>query len=192
MENTLYLLTGAAGFLGSNVSRSLIAQNKKVRALVLKGDPMKKHVPKEAEIVDGDLLDTNSLEVFFSVPENTEIIVLHCASMVTVSPDLTPKLRAINVEGTRNIINKCVEHKVKKLVYVSSTGAIPELPKGQAITEPESFDPDLVVGGYSKTKAEATQLVLDAIAAKKSTRQLCILAEFADQTTMETDTSLIL
>ncbi len=113
MENTLYLLTGAAGFLGSNVSRSLIAQNKKVRTLVLKGDPMKKHVPKEAEIVDGDLLDTNSLEVFFSVPENTEIIVLHCASMVTVSPDLTPKLKAINVEGTRNIINKCVEHKVK-------------------------------------------------------------------------------
>jgi dihydroflavonol-4-reductase len=37
MENTVYLLTGAAGFLGSNVSRTLIARGQKVRALVLEG-----------------------------------------------------------------------------------------------------------------------------------------------------------
>jgi dihydroflavonol-4-reductase len=55
-----------------------------------------------------------------------------------------------------------VEYKVKKLVYVSSTGAIPELPRGQAIAEPTVLNPDLVRGCYSKTKAEATKLVFDA------------------------------
>lgn len=53
----------------------------------------------------------------------------------------------------------------EKFVYVSSTGAIPELPKGKRISEVRHFypyDDDLVVGWYSKTKAIATQHVLDA------------------------------
>ena len=38
-----------------------------------------------------------------------------------------PKVHAVNVDGTANIIDQCVKHHVKKLVYISSTGAIPEL-----------------------------------------------------------------
>jgi len=160
---TKYLLTGAAGYLGSNISRTLIAQGKEVRALVLKGDPAIAQVPPKAEIVSGDLVDAASVEEFFNVPHDTEIVVIHCASMVTVSPDLTDKLYAVNVTGTQNIIDACIKHKVKKLVYVSSTGAIPELPRGQVISEPDAFDPAPIVGGYGKTKAMATQLVLDAV-----------------------------
>ncbi|GHV78439.1 epimerase [Spirochaetia bacterium] len=163
MTKRLYLLTGAAGYLGSNISRSLIARHKDLRVLVLAGDPGAKRVPQEAEIITGDLLDDDSLNKFFAASEDTELIVIHCASMVTVSPELTSKLYAVNVTGTKNIINKCIQHRVKKLVYVSSTGAIPELPKGQTIHEVTAFDPRAVVGGYGKTKAEATQLVLDAV-----------------------------
>ena len=67
MNNTIYLLTGAAGFLGSNVSRALIRQGKKVRALVLPGDPAMAQIPAEAEIVPGNLLNTESLAEFFTV-----------------------------------------------------------------------------------------------------------------------------
>jgi len=163
MKNTMYLLTGAAGYLGSNISRSLIAQNKAVRALVLKGDPAITQVPAEAEIFSGDIVDPNSVEGFFSVADNTEVIVIHCASMVTVSSAFSEKLFAINVAGTRNILDACVRHRVKKLVYISSTGAIPELPHGEIIREVDSFNPEPIVGGYGKTKAMATQLVLDAV-----------------------------
>ena len=163
MNNTIYLLTGAAGYLGSSISRALIAKKQTVRALVLKGDPAITQVPKEAEIISGDILDLASLEEFFNVPDNTEIIVLHCASMVTVSSELSAKLISVNVTGTRNILSACIKHKVKKLVYVSSTGAIPELPHGEVIREIDFFDPNLIVGGYAKTKAMATQLVLDAV-----------------------------
>jgi dihydroflavonol-4-reductase len=163
MKNVIYLLTGAAGYLGSNISRSLIAKNKTVRALVLKGDPAVTQVPARTEIVLGDILDANSLDEFFNVPDDTEIIVIHCASMVTVSPALSEKLFAVNVTGTKNIIENCVKHKVKKLVYISSTGAIPELPHGEVIREVDCFNPDLIVGGYGQTKAMATQLVLDAV-----------------------------
>ena len=163
MKDTVYLLTGAAGYLGSNISRSLIAQNRTVRALVLKGDPAIAQVPAGTEIVSGDLVDPASVEEFFSVKSDAEKVVIHCASMVTVSPELSKKLYAVNVTGTQNIIDACIRHRVKKLVYISSTGAIPELPHGEIIREVGSFDPNPIVGGYGKTKAMATQLVLDAV-----------------------------
>ncbi|BCJ93929.1 epimerase [Anaerocolumna cellulosilytica] len=163
MNHRIYLLTGAAGLLGSNVSRQLIEQGEQVRALVLKGDPAMKYIPEEVEIIEGDLLDSVSMERFFTVSEGTEIIVIHCASMVTLNPKPNPKVYAVNVEGTQNIITMCLKYKVKKLVYISSTGAIPEKPGNQLIKEVKYFEPEVVTGYYSVTKAEATQLVLDAV-----------------------------
>jgi dihydroflavonol-4-reductase len=163
MNKTLYLLTGAAGNLGSSVARQLVAQGREVRALVLKGDPAAERVPPEVEVLVGDITDKASLAHFFEGCEGRDLVVIHCASIVTVSPDFNAKVLEVNVEGTRNVIDKCLEYKVRKLVYVSSTGAIPELAKGKAIAEVDRYDPDLVIGFYGKTKAEASQAVLDAV-----------------------------
>lgn len=111
----VYILTGAAGLLGSNISRQLVKQGETVRALVLNGDPAAKYVPEETQIVYGDLLDLDSLEELFTVPEGSEVYVIHCASIVTLNPNPNPKVHAVNVDGTRNIIDKCLEHRVKKL-----------------------------------------------------------------------------
>lgn len=164
MAETMYLVTGAAGFLGGTICRQLIERGDKVRAFVLPNDKAMRFVPKEAEIVEGDLCDMESLRRFFTVPEGTETIVLHIASIVTVNPDYNQKVMDVNVGGTKNIINLCLEHKeCKKLVYCSSTGAIPELPKGQKIKEVVEFDESKVLGCYSQSKALATQAVLDAV-----------------------------
>lgn len=167
-QNTLYLLTGAAGFLGSNICTQLIERGDKVRAFVLKGDPAIKFIPRGVEICEGDLCNAEDCDRFFTVPEGTNTIGIHCASMVTVNPEYNEKLIAVNVGGTENIIAAAKNHpECKKLVYVSSTGAIPELPKGQKIKEVTQFvpyDADKVVGWYSRSKAIATQKVLDAAA----------------------------
>lgn len=174
MSRTLYLVTGAAGFLGSHTCRQLLDRGESVRAFVLKGDPAVKYIPEKVGIVTGDLCDINSLENFFKVPDDTQTIILHVASMVTVNPDYNQKLMDINVGGTKNIIEKCLEHpECKKMVYVSSSGAIPELPKGQKIREVKQFDSEKVVGWYSKTKAMATQAVLDAV--KKEGLNACVV-----------------
>lgn len=74
---------------------------------------------------------------------------------------------AVNVTGTRNIITKCLSHpECLKMVYVSSTGAIPELPHGTKIKEVSKFepnDPTKVVGAYSQSKAKASQMVMDSV-----------------------------
>lgn len=167
MSNRIYLVTGAAGFLGSNVCTQLLEQGKKVRALVLPNDKSVRFIPKDVEICLGDLCDAESLEPFFSVPDGMNSVVIHCASMVTVDPSYSEKLMAVNVGGTRNIITKCLEHKeCEKLVYVSSTGAIPEAPMGTKIKEVDKFepnDPAKVVGAYSQSKAKASQMVMDSV-----------------------------
>ncbi len=167
MNSRYYLLTGAAGFLGTNICMQLLDAGCKVRALVLPNDKSVKFIPKEVEVVLGDLTNAASLEPFFTVPEGCSSVVIHCASMVTVNPNYSEKLMAVNVGGTRNIITKVLNHpECEKMVYVSSTGAIPEQPHGTPITEVSKFtpcDPKKVVGAYSQSKATATQMVLDAV-----------------------------
>ena len=166
-DNRYYLLTGAAGFLGTNICMQLLEAGCKVRALVLPNDKSVKFIPKEVEVVLGDLTDEASLDPFFTVPQVCTSVVIHCASMVTVNPNYSEKLMAVNVGGTRNIITKVLSHpECEKMVYVSSTGAIPEQPHGTPITEVSKFtpcDPKKVVGAYSQSKAAATQMVLDAV-----------------------------
>ena len=162
MKKKLFLLTGAAGLLGSNISRQLIEQGEDVRALVLNGDPALPHVPADVEVVIGDITVEADLDRFFDTGDR-ELYVIHCASIVTVSGDYNPKVHEVNVGGTGNMLKKAFEKKVKKFVYVSSTSAIPELPKGQEIEEVRSFSPKGIIGFYGQTKAEASQLVLDAV-----------------------------
>ncbi len=163
MNRDIYLLTGAAGNLGSNICRELIATGKTVRALVLNGDPAIVHVPEEADVYLGDVLDVVSLDGFFAVPEDANIIVIHCASIVSLTPRYSQKVHDVNITGTQNILDQCVKHGVKKLVYISSTSAIPELPGNQLIVEVNHYDPDPIVGYYGKSKAEASQLVMNAV-----------------------------
>ena len=167
MSERYYLLTGAAGFLGSNICLQLLEKGCKVRALVLPNDKSVKFIPKDVEVVIGDLTDEASLEPFFAVPEGCTSVMIHCASMVTVDPTFSDKLMEVNVTGTRNIITKVLAHpECEKMVYVSSTGAIPEQPHGTPIKEVSKFTPvddRKVVGAYSLSKAIATQMVLDSV-----------------------------
>jgi dihydroflavonol-4-reductase len=159
----VYLVTGAAGNLGGNVVRELVARGDNVRALVLPGDSLASRLPKGVEVFEGDLLSADDLDRFFAVEEGADIIVLHVAGIVTTYPEFSQEVYDVNVLGTRNVVERCIRANVRKLVYVSSTSAIPELPHGRCITEVDTFDPDAVVGFYGKTKAEASSLVMDAV-----------------------------
>ena len=92
MSNTLYLVTGAAGFLGSTICRQLIERGDMVRAFALPGDKAIQYIPEGVEVVEGNLCSIEDVEKFFTVPAGTETVCLHIASVVTVTPDITQKL----------------------------------------------------------------------------------------------------
>lgn len=158
MEN-IYLVTGAAGHLGSVVTAQLIQSGKAVRALVL---PKEEHLPENAEIFYGDVSDVNSIKPFFENLKGRDPIVIHCAGIVSIATNVNSDVYNVNVTGTKNIVDLCILYDVSKLIYVSSVHAIPEQPEGVVITETTDFDPEKVVGAYAKTKAEATAYVMEA------------------------------
>lgn len=64
-EKTTYLLTGAAGFLGSHICKQLLERGDHVRAFVLKGDPSAKYIPEEVEQFEGEPMQRGGLSALF-------------------------------------------------------------------------------------------------------------------------------
>jgi dihydroflavonol-4-reductase len=159
--NDVYLVTGAAGHLGRTVIQDLLSQNKKIRILAL---PSEKNVPQgKLEMFFGDVTNKESLIPFFTFDEPTNINVIHCAGIVSITSKYNEMVHTVNVLGTKNIVDLSIEYKVNKLIYVSSVHALPEKLNKEWITEVEHFSPADVVGYYAKTKSEASSYVISAI-----------------------------
>ena len=161
---TRYVVTGANGHLGNTLIRMLTGAKIEVFGLILPNEKGEDH--DNIHYIKGDVRDIESLRPLFHVSgaaqgEQVEIFVIHTAGIIDISEKGSPNLYNVNVNGTKNIISLSKEYGVKRLLYVSSVHAIPEK-DGAVLTEVGQFSPDSVVGAYARTKAEATEAVLDA------------------------------
>lgn len=150
------VVTGATGHIGNVLVKNLYEHGYEITAVVLPKDDWKMIEPY-AEIVEGNILDPAFLEKTFQGAE----IVFHLAGIVEIGSGKKKTIFKVNVQGTKNVVNACLKTGVRRLVYTSSVHAFPELPKDQVMREIDHFDPDLVKGIYGKSKALATQAVLD-------------------------------
>lgn len=160
----VYLVTGAAGHLGNTIVQALTQRGETVWALALPSEVNAPQLAKAARVFAGNVCQPETLEPCFQLGEEEQLTVIHCAGIVTIASKYQQIVYDVNVSGTRNIVELCLKHAVHKLVYVSSVHALPELPKGETSREIAHFDPKAVIGLYAQTKAEATQIVLDAAA----------------------------
>ncbi len=156
----LYIVTGANGHLGNTIVRMLSRNGEKIRGLILPSED--DNDSENVHYVKGDVRNPQSLEPLFEDTEGLEVVVIHTAGIVDISERLYQTMYDVNVNGTRNVVSLCMKHKVRRLVYVSSVHAIPENGSLHVLKEVERFSADQVVGDYAKTKAEASQIVLDA------------------------------
>lgn len=163
--NKIYIITGANGFLGNNIIRKLEQEkNSEIRAFVLKGESIKSLENLKCKIYYGDVTKKETLASVFENTDGKEVFVIHCAGIVYIKSKYNPLVYNVNVNGTKNIIDKVLNINAK-LVYISSVHAIPEC--NGVITETVDFDPNRVEGLYAKTKAEAAKYVMDAVKTKK-------------------------
>lgn len=163
------LVTGAAGHLGNVLVRELLARGERVRALILEGEDTRALDGLPVERVAGNVLDLESLRAAMQDVD----VVFHLAALVSITEDKAHLLRAVNVEGTRNVIQAAKDAQIRKLVYTSSIHALERPEKGVPITEKLAFDPDNPAGPYDRTKAEASLLVQQAAREGLDTCILC-------------------
>jgi nucleoside-diphosphate-sugar epimerase len=109
------LVTGANGFIGSNLCRVLIERGYEVVAFVLPGTNEKNLEGTKVRIIHGDILEPKSLKNAMSGVDT----VFHLAALVTDWGSRELFMR-VNVQGTRNVLDAAVGAKAKRFVYMSS------------------------------------------------------------------------
>ena len=86
----IYIVTGAAGHLGSTVAKILDAQGSKVYALCL---PDEKNIPegRNIRVFYGDVCSIESLSGMFDECRGKAVTVIHCAGIVSISSQFNQK-----------------------------------------------------------------------------------------------------
>ena len=153
----MWLVTGGTGHIGNVLIRTLLERGEKVRALILPGESRDPIVGLKAEMVEGDVLNMDSL--FESMRGIKGIF--HLAGVISIMPGPNPFVRRVNVEGTRNILSAARKSGIQRLIYTSSIHAIQRMKEG-VIDERLPYDIGNPYGAYDRSKAEATLDVLNA------------------------------
>jgi len=157
----MILVTGATGFLGSELIDQLTRQGKKLRALK-RADSLIPVSIRDNPLVEWLVTDINDLAALEDAFEGITQ-VYHCAALVSFNPADKAKLLKINIEGTSNIANLCADYGAK-LLHVSSVAALGEAKKGMQITEDDYWEYDPKVHSYAISKYEGEMEVWRAIA----------------------------
>lgn len=111
-------LTGITGLLGNEIAEQLLHKGYQVRALIRDIRKAKLH-HLNLEYVQGNLDDVLGLS---ELTQGFDYLI-HAAAVVSFAPKDRDILYKSNVEGTANIVNVCLENKIKKLCYISSIAA---------------------------------------------------------------------
>lgn len=157
----MILVTGATGFLGSELVFQLTAQGKKLRALKRENSAVPRILADNA-LIEWMVADINDLATLEDAFEGITQ-VFHCAALVSFNPKDKARLLKVNIEGTSNVANLCVEYNARML-HVSSVAALGEAKKGKMITENDYWEYDAKVHSYAISKYEGEMEVWRSIA----------------------------
>ncbi|GAB3199089.1 nucleoside-diphosphate-sugar epimerase [Pontibacter aydingkolensis] len=140
-------VTGGSGLIGSFLIPALLDRGYAIKA------SYRNHIPpvsgkERVQWLEGDILDP----LFLREALQGVSYVFHCAGLVSYAPQDKDLLKQVNIEGTVNVVNACLEQGNVKLCHVSSIAAIGR-PKGVAIlTEKDKFDVAEEHSAYASSK----------------------------------------
>ena len=143
----MIFVTGGSGLIGSFLIPELISQGYKVRALY-RGQVPAIHLAEQVEWLEGDIQDIALLRDALQDVQ----YVFHSAGLVSYDPQDKDLLKQVNIEGTANIVDACLEAGSIKLCHVSSIAAIGR-PAGEVIlTESSKWNPAEEHSAYASSK----------------------------------------
>jgi dihydroflavonol-4-reductase len=160
----LTLVTGATGYLGIDLVHALRDRGRAVRAMARSNAGAARLEGTGAEVVLGDVTDPGSLPPALDGVTR----VFHLAGAVSHRARDDARLRSVNVDGARNVLDACRAAGVERVVFTSSVAAMgpaasPGHPRdeGAWMIDGDDGRPDF---RYARTKAAGEQLALQAAA----------------------------
>ena len=152
-------ITGGSGFLGNVLLRKLASTEHSGN--VLRHEQNISFLPKNFTSISGDVRRPDSLD---NLCANMDVLI-HCASHISILDHSFPKLIETNIQGTKNVIDGCARHGVKRLIHVSSSHAY-ENHQGTVLNEQSPFlmptNEHSFYPPYDLTKMESQKLAAQA------------------------------
>jgi dihydroflavonol-4-reductase len=154
------LITGGTGFLGSHLCRRMVGDGHDVRVLCRATSPAETLDGLAVERLLGDLTDPSSVS---RAAADRDLVIHAAASVEDREQDAEWQWR-VNVEGTRRLVQACLERRVRRLLHVSSVVAvgIPDEPTSPA-TEDFPFNAQESRSAYQISKRQAEEAVLAGV-----------------------------
>src|SRR6266446_1292872 len=151
------LVTGAAGFLGSHVTRQLVARGDDVRVLLRASSTNRAIADLPLEYVTGDLRDPASLERAMKGVKR----VFHVAADYRLWAKRKQDIYDSNVGGTKNLLEAAKRASVEQLIYTSTVATI-AVDRPQHPNEFTDAKLEEMVGHYKRSKWMAEKEALGA------------------------------
>tara|TARA_R110002072_G_scaffold85225_3_gene193095 strand:- start:59925 stop:60932 length:1008 start_codon:yes stop_codon:yes gene_type:complete len=157
----MILVTGGTGLVGSHLLYFLLKENNSVRAIHRNTSDLQavkkvfsyyteasEEIFKKIEWIEADITDIPALTLAFK----DIMYVYHAAAYISFDPKHYRKLKKANIEGTANVVNLCIQNKIKKLCYVSSIATLGKSENGSLVNEATQWNPEEDHNVYSITK----------------------------------------
>ena len=136
-----YLVTGGAGFIGSNLVDKLISMNNEVVVLDNFSSGIEENINSKAQLIKVDVSDSNNNDIIKSALKNVDT-VFHLAAMARVQPSIDDPVtfEKNNSLGTINMLKCSVDANVRRFVYSASSSAYGNAVK-MPMVEEDNIDP---------------------------------------------------
>jgi dihydroflavonol-4-reductase len=144
------LVTGATGLVGSHVTRLLVARGDAVRVLVRERSPLDELAGLDVELAHGDVLDRRSVRRAMGGVQR----VFHIAGVTSLRAS-ADRVFAVNVGGTRIVLEEALRAGVARVVHTSSVAAVGPAPRGSTADEDQLFRAGRYGLPYVNAKHEA-------------------------------------
>lgn len=149
-----YLVTGATGFLGTNVVHELAGQGADVRASGMHGSVTKYVDDLPVEYIPADITLADEVDTLVCGCD----VVLHVAGDTSYWNKHFERQRRINIDGVINVAEACVRHGVRRLIHTSTADVLGHDPRRRSLTEETgNYNFNNLGYNYGDSKVEGEQ-----------------------------------
>ena len=153
-------ITGGAGFIGIHLCKKLLELNHDITVYDNFSNSLQENftskIKQKVTLISGDILDNSKLVTSMKNHD----VVIHLAAQISVSESIkNPKLTFdVNVDGTQNVLDACLENNITKIIATSTAAVYQNTSTKTILNETSPVEP---LSPYGKSKLQMEKKIVD-------------------------------